>query len=87
LWNEEVQTAYVSWNPARYQRERVFETFVLMDESSYVIKEVTGFMTVMDELSFYLNRFCPVLKLLSPIQKPKECAQTRISERYVEVFI
>ena len=29
LWNEEVQTAYVSWNPARYEREKVFETFCL----------------------------------------------------------
>ena len=64
-----------------------FWDFVLMDESGQFTKEVTDFMTVMDELSFYLNRFCPVLKLLSPIQKQKGCAQTRISERYVEVFI
>ena len=63
--------------------KRFSRLFVFMDESSQFTKEVTDFMTVMDELSFYLNRFCPVLKLLSPTQKQKECAQTRISERYV----
>lgn len=66
--------------------KRFLRLFVLMAGSSYVAKEVTDFTTVTYELSFYLNRFCLVLKLLSPILKQKECAQTRISERYVKLF-